>query len=254
MILGAYAQGRGTTIIRRLQQAGGLPLLLPPSPAPPAEEAGDLLADEAFFRETFDRSLWPLFCQLLAGQTRGLSLIEGSQRAKDTNGTRSTEPLDLMPCMASEAWSAMMQRYLSGLSWLVGMPLLGVSWELHSLELTSRRNERARPAPQHIWPLPTKHEAAGRDAQESTVYAQFVAACASYTSPSPEDLSPFRDDIYGWLRRRDRAFLRQLYQFQVASGQERTWTSAVMAPAESRQPSKQEATAKTGPIQRVKAR
>jgi cyanate permease len=252
--LGAFAQGRGTAVIGRLQRAGGLPLLLPPSPAPPAGEAADLLADEAFFREIFDRCIWPLFCQLLAGQTRGLCLIEGNQRVRETNGTRRTEPLNFVPCAASDAWSAMLQRYLALLAWLVGIPVLGASWELDSLELTSRRHERAGPAPQHIWPLPTKHETASRDAQESAVYARFVAACASYTPPSPEDLAPLRDDIYGWLRRRDRAFLRQLYQFQVASGQERTGTLAAIAPAESRQPRKQEATAKTAPIQRVKAR
>jgi hypothetical protein len=252
--LGAFVQGRGTAVIGRLQQAGGLPLLLPPSPAPTAGEAADLLADEAFFREIFDRCLWPLFCQLLAGQTRGLCLIEGNQRVKDTHGTRRTEPLNFVPCTASDAWSAMLQRYLSLLAWLVGMPVLGASWELDSLELTSRRNERARPTPERLWPLPAKPEAVSRDAQETDVSAQFVAVCASYTPPSPEDLAPFRDDIYGWLRRRDRAFLRQLYRFQVASGQERTRTTEIIAPAESRQPRKQEAAAKTEPIQKVKAR
>jgi hypothetical protein len=148
----------------------------------------------------------------------------------------------------------MMQRYLSLLAWLVGMPLLGANWELHSLELTSRRHERAGPAPQHIWPLPTKHEAAGRDAQESTVYAQFVAACASYSPPSPEDLAPFRDEIFGWLRRRDRAFLRQLYQLQMACGQETTGMVAIITPAVARQPNKQEAVTKATPTQRAKAR
>jgi cyanate permease len=252
--LGAYAQGKGAALVGRLQRAGGLPLLLPPSSAPTEGEAADLLADEAFFREIFDRCLWPLFCQLLAGQTHGLCLIEGNQRVKDTNGTRSTEPLNFVPRAASEVWSTMMQRYLSLLAWLVGMPVLGGSWELQSLELTARRHERAGPATERIWPLPAQHEAGSRDAQESAVYAQFVAACESYTPPSPEYLAPLRDDIYGWLRRRDRAFLRQLYRFQVASGQERTAISAVIAPAESRQPRKQEAAAKTVPIQRVKAR
>jgi cyanate permease len=252
--LGAYTQGRGSAVIGRLQHAGGLPLLLPPSLATTAGEAADLLADEAFFRETFDRCIWPLFCQLLAGQTRGLCLIEGNQRVKDTNGTRSTEPLNLVPSPASDAWSAMLQRYLALLAWLVGMPVLGASWELDSLELTSRRHERAGPAPERIWPLPAKHEAGSGDAQEPAVYAQFVAVCASFTPPSPEDLAPFRDDIYGWLRRRDRTFLRQLYHLKVASRQERTGTSAVIAPAVARQSRKPEAAAKTEPIQRVKAR
>ncbi len=174
--LGAFAQGRGSAIIRRLQHAGGLPLLLPPSPAPTAGEAGDLLADEAFFRETFDRCIWPLFCQLLVGQTRGLCLIEGSQRVKDTNGRRATDPLDLVPRATSDAWSAMMQRYLALLAWLVGMPVLGASWELHSLELNSRRMSKRGPAPERIWPLPAKYEAGSGDAQEPSVYAQFVAA------------------------------------------------------------------------------
>jgi hypothetical protein len=120
--LGAHAQGRGTAIIRRLQHAGSLPLLLPPSPSPTEGEAGDLLADGAFFRETFDRCIWPLFCQLLLGQTR----------------------------------------------------------------------------------------------------------------------------------RRDRAFVRQPYQLQVACGQETTGTFTVIAPAAARQPRKQEAATKTVPIQRVK--
>jgi hypothetical protein len=229
-------------------------LLLPSSPSPTAGEAGDLLADEDFFRETFDQRIWPLFCQLLAGQTHGLCLIEASQKVKDTNETRTTDPLDLVPRATSDAWSAMLQRYLTLLAWFVGMPVLGASWELESLELTSRRNERARPAPERIWPLPAKHEAGSGDAQEPAVYAQFVAVCASYTPRSPEDLAPFRDEIFGWLRRRDRAFLRQLYQFQVASGRERTGIYAVIAPVESQQPRKQEAAARTEPIERVKAR
>jgi len=255
MTLGAQVQGRGSAIIRHLQHAGGLPLLLPASPNPTTGEAADLLADEAFFREIFDRCIWPLFCQVHRGQTRGLCLIEGSQRVKVTNGTRSTEPLDLVPRAASDAWSAMLQRYLSLLAWLVGMPVLGASWELHSLELNERMRGQVGPAPgRRIWPLPAKHEVGSGDAQEPSEYAQFVSRCASYTPPSPEDLAPFRDEIFGWLRRRDRAFLRQLYQFQMASGQETTGTSTVIAPAESRQLRKQEAATKTVPIQRVKAR
>jgi hypothetical protein len=103
---------------------------------------------------------------------------------------------------------------------------------------------------QRIWSLPTKHEAGNEGAQESAVSAQFVAACVSYTPPSPEDLAPLRDDIYGWLRRRDRAFVRQLYQFQIATGQERMGITSVIA----RHPNKQETGAKTEPIQKVKAR
>jgi hypothetical protein len=252
--LGASAQGRGSTVIGRLQRAGGLPLMLPPSPAPTAREAADLLADGAFFQEIFDRCLWPLFCQLLHGQMRGLCLMEGSQRVKDTNGTRSTEPLDLVPRATSDAWSAMMQRYLALLAWLVGMPVLGAGWELHSLELHERMKEQAGPAPGRIFPLPAQHAASSGGAQEPTAYAQFVAACASYSPPSPEDLAPFRDEIFGWLRRRDRAFLRQLYQLQMACGQETTGMVAIITPAVARQPNKQEAVTKATPTQRAKAR
>ena len=254
MTLGAYAQGRGSAVIGRLQQAGGLPLLLPPLPAPTEGEAGDLLADEAFFQETFDRCIWPLFCQLLRGQTRGLCLIEVSQRVKDTNGRRATEPLDLVPRMAFDSWSAMLQRYLALLAWLVGMPVLGASWELGSLELTSRRNEQVGSALERIWPLPTKHEAGSGDVQESSIYARFVAACALFTPPLPEDLVPFRDDIFGWLRRRDRTFVHHLYQLQLACGGEPTGMFKVIPPAVARQPRKQEAATKTVPIQRAKAR
>src|SRR6266849_2196030 len=56
--VGAFSQGRGTATIQRLQFAGGLPLVLPPPPSPSQGEAGDLLADEVFFRETFDRRIW----------------------------------------------------------------------------------------------------------------------------------------------------------------------------------------------------
>ena len=217
--LGAYAQGRGTAIVRLLQHAGGLPLMLPPSSPPTAGEAADLLADAGFFRETFDRWIWPLFCQLLYGQTRGLCLLAGSQRVKDTNETRSTELLDIAPRATSDVWSAILQRYLALLAWLVGMPVLGANWELQSLELNERMNEQAGSAPRRrTWPLPAKHAVGSRDAQEPAVFAQFVSACSAYAPPSPEDLASFRDDIFDWLRRRERAFLRQLYQFQVASG------------------------------------
>ena len=252
--LGAYAQDRGANIIRSLQRAGGLPLLLPPPSSPTEGEAGDLLADVAFFRETFDRSIWPLFCQLLRGQTRGLCLIEGSQRVKDTNGARSTDPLDLVPHATSDSWSAILQRYLALLAWLVGMPVLGASWELHSLELSSRMKKQAGQAPERLWPLPAKHEVGSWDAQEPAVCYQFVAACAAYTPPSPEDLAPFRDEIFSWLRRRDRAFIRQLYQLQVICGGETTGMFMFIPPAVARQPRKQEAATKTVPIQRAKAR
>lgn len=252
--LGAYAQGRGATMIGRLQQAGGLPLLLPPSPSPPEGEAGDVLADGDFLRETFDRCIWPLFCQLLAGQTRGLCLIEGSQRVKDTNGARSTDPLDFVPHATSDAWSAILQRYLALLAWLVGMPVLGAGWELQSLQLTSRMKKQVEPTSGRIWPFPAKHEVGSGNAQEPSVCAQFMAACASYTPPAPEELAPFRDEIFGWLRRRDRALVRQLYQLQVAWGQETTGTFAVIAPAVARQPRKQEAATKTMPGTRAKAR
>lgn len=243
--LGVSAQGRGAAIIRRLQHTGGLPLLLPLLPSSTAGEASDRLADEAFFRETFDQYIWPLFCQLLNGQTRGLCLIEGSQRVKDTNGRRASDPLDLLPRATSDAWSTMLQRYLALLGWLVGMPVLGASWELHSLELSSRMKQGA-PATERLWLLPAK--------QEPLVCAQFVAACAAYTPPSPEDLAPFCDEIYGWLRRRDRAFIRQLYQLQMACGQETTGMFEVIAPVAARQPRKQEAATKTVPTQRGAAR
>ncbi|HLX59474.1 MAG TPA: MFS transporter [Ktedonobacteraceae bacterium] len=252
--LGAYAQGRGSAIIRRLQHAGGLPLLLPPSPPPAEGEAGDLLADGAFIREIFDRCIWPLFCQLLLGQTRGLCLIEGSQRVKDTNGTRSTEPLNLVPRAISDSWSAIMQRYLALLAWFVGMPVLGAGWELQSLQLNYQMKKQAGPAPDRIWPLSAKHEAGSGDAQELSVCSQFVAACASYIPPSPEDLAPFHDEIFGWLRRRDRAFIRQLYQLQMACGGETTGMCAVIAPVVARQPRKQETATKTMPENKVKAR
>ena len=252
--LGAHAQGRGSAIIQLLQHAGGFPLLLPPSPSPTFAEAGDLLADEALFRETFDRCIWPVFCRLLVGQTSGLCLIEASQRVKDTNGMRSTDPLEFVPRATCDAWSAMLQRYLALLAWFVGMPVLGGSWELHSLELEHRMKKQAAPAPAHIWPLPAQHEIGSGDTQEPSVYAQFVAACSAYTPPSPEDLVPFREEIFNWLRRRDRTFIRQLYQLQVAFGQETTGMVAVIAPAEARQPRKQEAATKSMAGNRAKAR
>jgi len=98
-----------------------------------------------------------------------------------------------------------MQRYLSLLAWLVGMPVLGAGWELQSLELNYRVRERERSQPTHLWPLPADRATCSGDAKESLVFSQFVAACATYTQPSPDDLSPLRDEIFGWLRRRDRA-------------------------------------------------
>jgi cyanate permease len=228
--LGAFAQG-GTGVIQGLQRAGGLPLLLPPSLSPSEGEAGDLLADEAFFQETFDRRIWPLFCQLLLGQTRGLCLIEGSQEAEETNSARNTDARNLLQRPTPDPWNAIMQRYLALLAWLVGMPVLGGGWELQSLELNYRMGEWERSQPAHFWPLPADCASCNGDAKESPVFSQFVAACATYTPPSPEALAPLRDEIFSWLRRRDRALVRQLYQLQVACGRETTEALAALEPA-----------------------
>lgn len=228
--LGAFAQS-GAAIIQGLQRAGGLPLLLPPAPMPSEGEAGDLLADEAFFREIFDRRIWPLFCQLLLGQTRGLCLVEESQGTEGTNGARTTDARNLLQRRTPDPWNAIMQRYLALLAWLVGMPVLGAAWELQSLELNYRVGERERPQPAHLWPPPADPASCNGGAKESPVFSQFVAACATYTPPSSEALAPFRDEIFGWLRRRDRALVRQLYQLQVACGRETTGVFAALEPA-----------------------
>lgn len=235
--LGAFAQG-GAAILGRLQDAGGLPLVLPPGPSLARGEAGDLLADEAFFRETFDRHIWPLFCQLLFGRTQGMCLIEESQRAEGMNGARAIDTGDLVQRETPDPWSAIMQRYLALLAWLVGMPVLGAGWELQSLQL----NERQERGTGRLWPLPLNVSTCDGYSKELSAYSQFVAACVAYTPPSPEDLSPFRDEIRDWLRRRDRALVRQLYQLQVACGQRTTEMFPVITPALTRQPVKQEAT------------
>jgi len=241
--LGAFSQG-GAAIIQGMQHAGGLPLVLPPEPSPSQGEAGDLLADEVFFRETFDRRLWPLFCQLLLGQTRGICLTEESQWSEETNGAHATDTGDLLQREAADPWSGIMQRYLALLGWLVGMPLLGAGWEVQSLQLNYRVDEREGAGPRRLWPLPANPSVGGGDEKESCVFSQFVAACAAYTPPSPEALAPFRDEIRGWLRRRDRALVRQMYQFQVASGRGTTGMFAVLASTLAWQPEKQEVVSK----------
>jgi MFS family permease len=237
--LGTLSQGN-TPIIDGLQHADGLPLLLPPALSLPEGEAGDLLADEAFFRETFDRRIWPLFCQLLHGQTQGLCLIEESQEA-ETHDARTTDSRNLLQRTTTDPWNAIMQRYLALLAWLVGMPVLGAGWELQSLELNYRVGERERSQLEHLWPLPEDHGYCNGNAKEAPVFSQFVAACATYTPPTPEALAPFREEIFGWLRRRDRALVRQMYQLQVAYGRETPEAFAALEPALTWQSVKQEA-------------
>jgi len=239
--LGASARD-GAAIIGHLQRAGGFPLAFPPTPAPAHGEAVDLLADEAFFRETFDQRIWPLFCQLLFGRTQGMCLIEESQGIEGMNGAHAINTGDLLQRKIPDPWSAIMQRYLALLAWLVGMPVLGSGWELQSLQLNQRTNGRKGTETGGLWPLPLNVSTCGGDSKELSVYSPFVAACAVYAPPSPEDLSPFRDEIRDWLRRRDRALVRQLYQLQVACGQRTTEMLAVVTPALTRQPVAQEAT------------
>jgi hypothetical protein len=82
----------------------------------------------------------------------------------------------------------------------------------------------------------------GGDSEELPATSQFVAACAAYTPPSPEDLTPFHDEIRDWLRRRDRALVRELYRLQVTCGQRTTEMLAVATPTLTRQPVRREAT------------
>jgi cyanate permease len=236
--LGAFARG-GAPIIQQLQHSGGLPLVLPPVPAPAHGEAADLLTDETCFRETFDRHIWPLFCRLLVGRTQGMCLIE--EGAEGMNGARAIDTGDLQQ-ETPDPWSAIVQRYLTLLAWLVGMPVLGAGWELQSLQLNGRTNERKGPETGHLWPLPANLMACGGVAEELPATSQFVAACAAYTPPSPEDLTPFHNEIRDWLRRCDRELVRELYRLQVTCGQRTTETFAVATPAITRQPIKQEAT------------
>jgi len=238
--LGAFAPS-GAPIIQQLQLAGGLPLVLPPTPAPAHGEAADLLTDETCFRETFDQHIWPLFCRLLFMRTQGMCLVEEGQGVEGMNGARAIDTGDLQR-EAPDPWSAMLQRYLTLLAWLVGMPVLGAGWELQSLQLKGRTNERKGPEMGHLWPLPANLMACGGDSEELPATSQFVAACAAYTPPSPEDLTPFHDEIRDWLRRRDRALVHELYRLQVAYGQRTTEMLAVVTPALTRQPVKQEAT------------
>ena len=125
------------------------------------------------------------------------------------------------------------------------MPLLGAGWKLQSLQFNYRMDEREGTEPGRLWPLSANLSACSGDAKEASGFSQFVAACAAYTPPSPEALASFRDEIRDWLRRRDRALVRQMYQLQVASGRGTTGMFAVLAPAFTRQAVKQEATNKT---------
>jgi len=167
-----------------------------------------------------------------------MCLIEESQRAEEMNSARAIDTGDLLQREVPDPWSAIMQRYLALLAWLVGMPLLGAGWELQSLQLNERTNKREERETGRLWPLPTNVSNCGGASKELSVCPQFVAACAAYTPPSPEELSPFLDEIRDWLRRRDRALVRQLYQLQVACGQRTTEVFAVVTPALTRQPVK----------------
>ncbi len=244
--LGAFPLSRGAAIIRRLQHAGGLPLLLPPPPSPDQGEAGDLLADEGLFREIFDRRIWPLFCQFLFGQTRGLCLIEDDQGSEQTNSAHAIDTGDLLQREASDPWSAITQRYLALLAWLVGMPVLGAGWELQSLQLNYRVDEQEGTAPKRLWPLPANSAACKEDVEGTSVFSQFVAACAAYTPPSPQALASFRYEIFGWLRRRDRALVRQMYRLQLVYGQGTTGMSEALESVPPQRAVEQEVAGKVG--------
>jgi cyanate permease len=233
--LGASAPD-GVHIIQHLQHAGGLPLLLPAAPVPAHGEAADLLADERFFRESFDQHIWPLFCRLLVGRTQGMCLIEAGQGTEEgMNRARAIDTGDLLPHELPDPWSAIMQRYLALLAWLVGMPVLGSAWELQALQFKGWMKERREQKTGHLWPIPPSSSTCSEDAEERSAYSGFVAACAAYIPPSPEDLSPFRDEIRDWLRRRDRALVRELYRLQVAYGQRTTEMLALGTSALTRQ-------------------
>ncbi len=187
------------TSIEQLLKAGGLPVLLPP-PLPLQPQAGTMHtpADAESFRQTFDRLIWPCFCQLLAQQINGLyvgeSLDAQVERAAPSIGRASN-------CQTAMQASMKLQRSVALLAWLVGIPVLGGGQEVQRC----MQAKDTRAGTTRSWAtLDLEREPKQKQQASSAMLSDFIAACATAEPPPPEALQPLQREICDWLYQTDR--------------------------------------------------
>jgi hypothetical protein len=205
--------------LQRLLEAGGMPVLLPLSPSFFQQEAPPHLpGGEDRFRRLFDEVIWPLFCQMVLQQARGVCLTGRQNRQSPDGSTPRSEEV-----RGTRHSSKMVDRSLVLLARLVGMPVLSGDKALQKSLQARVSTAEDTPAQGHVFwtPLTTSSTSPmDNDEEARAVCAQFVAACNAYTPLSPDALPSLQAPIYAWLRQRQQAFVRQTVHLQTLSGKE----------------------------------
>jgi hypothetical protein len=205
--------------MQRLLEAGGMPVILPlrsfsflqgERPALPVERDP--------FRRLFEEAIWPLFCQMVLQQARGVCLTGCQDRQAQAGDT---------PRSGDVAGTGQSRKVICNslalLAALLGMPVLaGEQATRKDLHLQAKARQDVPVQEPSFWSvLPTASSpSTDRDEEARAVCSQFVATCKAYRPLPPDALRALQVPIYTWLRQRQRLFVRQTIHLQAASGQE----------------------------------
>jgi hypothetical protein len=212
---------------------------LPFSQLPPLSSQQDksphLVTNEHLFRRLFEEVTWPLFCQMVLQQARGVCLT-GYQDLH----LQAADKQRSFDVAVTEQSRKVVCTSLALLAALLGMPVLGGEQATRKdLQLKAKAREHVQVQEPSFWSaLPTPFApSTDKEEEAMAVCSQFVAACNAYTPLPPDALNALQAPLYSWLLRRQRAFLRQTIHLPTPSDQEagRNRQSAMrIVPPESR--------------------
>jgi hypothetical protein len=202
--------------MQRLLKAGAMPVLLPLSPLASQQDASPhQRVGEDLFRRLFDEVIWPLFCQMVLQQARGVCLTGyqdrqapdvSTQRSEEVGGTNQSRKL--------------IYNSIVLLARVIGMPVLSGEQALQkSPQVWGSTGEDTHAQGPSIWTPLTASSSFEKDNDEEVMatFSPFVATCNAYTPLPPDTLRALQAPLYAWLRQKQWTFVRQTAHLQTAS-------------------------------------